>query len=788
VTPDPRVSAEQLGRVAAIFAEALARDAEARPAYLREACGPDEGVRQEVESLLAAHERSTTSWETSALHAHLRNFAVDCGAGESRIGMMVGPYRLVRLIAQGGMGAVYEAERADAQFHQRVAVKFLRHGIPTAQARRRFEHERAIQARLQHRNIAGLFDGGVLPDGQPYFVMEYVDGVPITTYAANRSLSVSARLQLMRQVCRAVHYAHEHQVVHRDLKPSNILVTTDGTVKLLDFGIARLLEGSDDDVPLTQGGDRALTLEYASPEQLNGQAVTAASDVYSLGVVLYELLAGRRPFLMSELPIAEAIRQVTEVPPAPPSVALGPAAPESVRRAVRGELDDITAMTLRKEPERRYASADALAHDLAAWEQGRPVSATADTVAYSIRKFVRRHRWQSASAVLLLLSLVVGASTTWWQARRAEARYRDGRRLANALLSDVHSVIADLPGATAARAALIAPALEYLDRTSREIMDDPALDRELAFAYQRIGDVQGNPTNANLGDVAGARASYQKALDIAERVYRRLPADEGSARLVALVSERLADVGDSAGNVSASMAHQERAVQLYTTIAQRWPSHDASHQLAVSRLKRGDLAGHPAFRNLGDTAGAMRDYRSALALLERDSSTSTDVYRNRRYRSLILERMGRIAGDGGGADAPDLLARSLAQREQLAALRPGSVDAQRDVAIGHFLLCGLYQARAELDKAQASCEASFRIRHAIYRADPKNVQLLRGMGLIHRRLGDIAASSADRGTARVQYRSALAFYDTLAMNRGAGRADSTDRAAIAARLIEIERP
>ncbi|MBK8246802.1 MAG: serine/threonine protein kinase [Gemmatimonadetes bacterium] len=550
----PRVPPDRLPRVEAIFSEALERTPETRPAFLTEACGADADIRQEVESLLAALERSGERWESPALP--LADFAAGSATGETRVGMMVGPYRLVRLIAQGGMGAVYEGERADAQFRQRVAVKFLRHGVPSPQALRRFQHERAIQARLQHRNIAGLFDGGVLPDGHPYFVMEFVDGVPITTYAATHALSIPARLQLVRQVCRAVHYAHEHQVVHRDLKPSNILVTTDGTVKLLDFGIARLLEGSDDGLPLTLGGDRALTLEYASPEQINGQQVTTASDIYSLGVVLYELLAGRRPFLMADLPIAEAIRQVTQVAPVPPSAALADDAPAALRRTLHGELDDITAMALRKEPERRYPSADAFAHDLAAWEQGRPVSATADTVAYSIRKFVQRHRWQSASAVLLLVSLVVGASATWWQARRAETRYRDGRRLANALLSDVHNAIADLPGATAARAALIAPALEYLDRTAREVVDDPALDRELAFAYQRIGDVQGNPTNANLGDIAGARASYRKALEIAERVYQQMPSDEGSARLVALVSERLADVGEDDGNVRGSMTHQ----------------------------------------------------------------------------------------------------------------------------------------------------------------------------------------------------------------------------------------
>lgn len=312
------------------------------------------------------------------------------------------------------------------------------------------------------------------------------------------------------------------------------------------------------------------------------------------------------------------------------------------------------------------------------------------------------------------------------------------------------------------------------------------LDRELAFAYQRIGDVQGNPTNANLGDVAGARASYEKAMRIAEGVYAKLPNDEGSARLVAMISERLADVGAPDGDVRQAMRHQERAVQLYEGMSRRWPSPDVTHLLAVSKLKRGDLAGHPAFRNLGDTAAAMREYRAALVLLERDSIPSTDTFRNRRYRAIVLERMGRIAGDGGAAEATVLLARSLTLRKELAVLRPGSVEAQRDVAIAHFLLCGLHLQRRELAAARSACEASFVIRRSIYRADLKNVQLLRGMGLIHRRLADIDLLGGNTRAARTHYLVALAFYDSLSQARGASAADSGDRAAIAQRVTGLK--
>src|SRR6185503_18396474 len=319
-------------------------------------------------------------------------------------GETIGPYRLGTELGRGGMGTVFLAERADGQFDQRVALKLVKRGMDSAEILDRFRAERQILARLQHANVARLLDGGVTPDGQPYFAMEHVEGEPLTTYCQRVSLSTALRLRLFLQVCEAVEYAHRNLVVHRDLKPSNILVTPDGQVKLLDFGIAKVLDPGSTDPAVTRREERVLTPRYAAPEQLLGQPVTTVTDVYSLGVVLYEMLAGRHPYdAGGSAPAANE----AGVPVAVPGT-LGAA-----------ELASVARMAMRPEPDRRYPSVRALADDVRRHLEGRPVSAKPDRFAYRAAKFVRRHRVAVASALVVALSLMAGVAGTLWQARKA---------------------------------------------------------------------------------------------------------------------------------------------------------------------------------------------------------------------------------------------------------------------------------------------------------------------------------------------------------------------------------
>ena len=492
-------------RVEALFHEVLDRPAAERDAFLRAACAGDEALYNEVRVLLDADD---------APHSLLDGRAIDVVEPASVValpeGTRVGPYRVLRSIGTGGMGVVYLAERADGQFEQRVALKLIKRGMDSETILARFHAERRILARLQHPNIASLLDGGMTDDGLPFFTLEYVDGRPITEYCDEHRLPIEDRLDLFQAVCAAVQYAHGNLVVHRDLKPSNILVTHDGHVKLLDFGIARVL--GEDEEGLTRSGQRVMTPAYASPEQVRGEPVTTATDVYSLGVVLYELLCGRHPHRDTTSTPAELERAIADTPAERPSrflaridtVGTAPAArsveevararrlaPARLHRRLQGDLDNICLVALRKEPARRYASASQLLEDIRLHLSGRPVSARPDTVRYRYGKFVRRNRAGVAAATALVV--VVAALTVLYTTRLA--RERDRARLEATKAATVSEFVTGLFEAAdpyTSRGETIT-ARELLDkgrdRVRAELADQPDV---LADMLRTIGNAYGN--------------------------------------------------------------------------------------------------------------------------------------------------------------------------------------------------------------------------------------------------------------------------------------------------------
>jgi len=456
-------------RVKTIVADALDQPARTRSAFLDAACASDAPLRREVESLLASHERAADFIERPA---PIPLEALDLArTAEIAAGAQVGPYRLIRSLGSGGMGTVYLAERADEAFDKRVAIKFVGNALAHPHMVDRFLTERRILATLDHPNITRLLDAGATADGNPYVVMEYVEGEPIDVFG--RRLPLRARLELFRSLCAAVHYAHQRLIVHRDIKAGNILVDAEGRPKLLDFGIAKLLEADSGLGERTLSVARALTPESASPEQLKDEPITVASDVYSLGVLLYRLLTDRKPFGGAMMTNTELTRAICEVdPPAPSRVA-----------RVDRELDWITMMALRKEPARRYGSAQQFGEDIGRYLGGRPVLAAPDTWTYRTRKFVVR-RWVGvAAAAAVFVALAAGAAATYYQARRAERRFDDVRRMANTMMFEIHDTIESLPGSTAARKLVIDRARQYLDSLAADTGDDDALIEELATAY-----------------------------------------------------------------------------------------------------------------------------------------------------------------------------------------------------------------------------------------------------------------------------------------------------------------
>ena len=585
-----------------LFEAALDLPPEQRAAFLDSACGDDRDLRQEVESLLRFLDDAHTDDLFPPLIRDARAPLV--------LGEQIGPYRVIQEIGSGGMGVVFLAEREDVG--KRVALKLVREGgLASGDRVRRFLLERRVLARLEHPNIARLLDAGVTELRVPYLVMEYVEGTPIDRYCDDHTLPVSERLDLFRTVCQAVHYAHQSLVVHRDLKPSNILVTTDGQVKLLDFGIAKLLaDHSSPGLTEPRTGLLMLTPEYASPEQVRGEPVTTASDVYSLGIVLYQLLTGTRPYSLGSRTPAEVERVVSETAPDRPSAAIvggdvaasrGTTA-ERLQRRLQGDLDTIVLKALSKEPGRRYLSAAQLSDDLRRHLDRLPVLARKDTAAYRTGKFLRRHWIGVGAAALVLISLLAGIAATVWQAQRAEAqrtvaeeRFRDVRSLATTVLFEIHDAVADLPGATRARALLMRRGLEYLNRLSSQSHGDPGLQGEIAQAYIRLGIAQGNPTGANLGDLTAARMSLTKALMLSSALVKNDSTNLTARRSLGLAHEKLGDVKAWTGDVSGAVADARAALRQWEYLARAQPANPGAQlAVAISTTKLGDLLGHPA--------------------------------------------------------------------------------------------------------------------------------------------------------------------------------------------------
>jgi serine/threonine protein kinase/tetratricopeptide (TPR) repeat protein len=624
---------EDWQRLKSLLDGALQKEAGAREAYLLEACGDDAVMLARAESLIASSEESWAGLEGGASGLTEREEG-------PRTGERIGAYEILEEIGHGGMGTVYLGRRADEEFRQRVAIKLVRRGMDTDFVLRRFRHERQILAGLDHPHIARLLDGGATGDGRPYFVMEYVEGQPLLDYCDSHRLSIGERLKLFLDVCSAVQFAHQNLVVHRDIKPANVLVTAEGMPKLLDFGIAKVLnpELFSATVDRTASVLRLMTPDYASPEQVRGEPITTATDVYSLGVVLYELLTGHRPYRVESAEPGEVARVVCEQVPEKPSIAVTrvekvPAAegseettltaesvsqareeePQKLRRRLQGDLDNIVLMALRKEPQRRYASVGDLAEDIRRHLDGRPVRARKDTVGYRTGKFVRRHRAGVAAAALVLIALAFGLVWNLREARRARAaearaerRFNDVRKLANSFLFEFHDAIQNLPGSTPARELVVKRAADYLDSLSKEAGQDAALQRELAVAFKRLGEIQGGGGGANLGDSKGALKSYERALSIRQALVTRTPVDradiEGLAELEFLLGSFFIKMGDL---VRAEASLRSAAQRVETLIGSERGAND----------RRGKLAA--AYHWLGSAQARRGDERAALDSLQK---------------------------------------------------------------------------------------------------------------------------------------------------------------------------
>ena len=656
---------ERWRRMKELLAPVLELDPGKRADYLDQACGNDAELRMDLERLLDAGEQAGTHFLSHP--AVLREFILDFPQlVETWIGRRIGSYELVEEIGVGGMGEVYRAVRADDEYRKEVAIKLVRSGQDSGFVLHRFKNERQILAGLDHPNIARLLDGGTTEQGLPYFVMEFIEGQRIDEYCDAQKLATTERLKLFLPVCSAVQYAHQRLIIHRDIKPGNILVTPEGVPKLLDFGIAKILLSSEtaSQPEQTISLFRLLTPEYASPEQVKSEPITTASDVYSLGVVLYELLTGRTPYCVATRTPHEISRAVCEADPEKPSAAVrhtlvpaddreqkklaGAAAlsavrgssPEKLSKRLGGDLDNIVLMALRKEPQRRYVSVEQFAQDIRRHLGHLPVIAHKDTFAYRASKFITRHKAGVAATGLVLIALLAGFTATIREARiaeanrqRAEKRFNDVRRIANSLMFEVHDSIENLPGATPARKLIVQESLEYLDSLSRQSAGNLSLQRELATAYEKVGRVQGTTNASNLGEPTAALESFRKALVIRQAVAIAQPNVEDQIAL-ARAYRRIGQLRwFSFSDTEQGLENLREAVRIAEAAAGKGGENPQAlvEELATDYEQLGDIQeGNGVRGSASDLHGALENHRRALALLKKIAEANPSVLASQR--------------------------------------------------------------------------------------------------------------------------------------------------------------
>jgi non-specific serine/threonine protein kinase/serine/threonine-protein kinase len=637
-------------------------------------------------------------------------------------GVQIGNLVVEKLLAQGGMGAVYLASQVEEGFRRQVAVKVVKPELATVGVMQRFFQERQVLASLDHPNVARLLDAGTTREGTPFLVMEFVEGgEKIDEYCESRQLDTLQRIRLFLTVCDAVQYAHQRLVVHRDIKPSNILVTKDGVPKLLDFGIAKMMTPDQDETAiasgLTTGGEAPMTPMYASPEQVRGETVTTSTDIYSLAILLYEVLTGCLPYEFKQMTAAGVERTICESEPVPPSRAeikrkLGPG--ESVprlRKQLDGELDVILLMALRKEADRRYLTVYQFADDLKRHLNGEPVLAHKDTFKYRMGKFVRRHKGGVAAAALALVSLIASSIVSTYFARQAQEekvvavrRFRETRELARYVVTDLDDAIRR--GETAARRELVEKGLVYLKRLSEEAAGDLSLQKEVLRGYVKMGDILGNPFGPNLGQASRARATYETALSAGER----FGGSQKSGPLhgeMALVRRKLADLDAVSGR-------SREAFEAYSSVVDEFRDlelADVRYQMGWVRFQQGKYD------------EALQSYQVAMETAGAYMATHPDSRAAQDVLARAAERVGETLwykGDVPGAETN--LRAALKSHEQRVLEEPESGGVKRRVWSASMLLGGVLEDAGKIAEAEGAYRRALAISDQQRKLDPANRQ------------------------------------------------------------------
>lgn len=750
-------------RVEDLFHQAMALPPPQRRQFLELECPNEPRILDAVLQLLNASPEADRRFEIPIdPPAFLLDTKSPSPSVSSLQGSLLGPWRLLKPLAAGGMGAVWIAERADGQFTMAAAIKLLRNGFDTEDARRRFMAERQILASLQHPSIARLLDGGIAAAGLPYLVMELIDGRPLDAHCAALRLDVTARLQLFRKVCEPVRFAHSHLVVHRDLKPPNILVTAKGDVKLLDFGIAKLLD-QELSADRTSATNVMLTPRYASPEQVSGLSISTQSDVYSLGVILYELLTGVSPYASTQHTAAEWFSAINNEEPPPPS---RKAADTALSRALAGDIDSIVQKAMEKSPADRYRSVEQLDSDIARYLAGQPITARPQTLIYRARKFARRHWLPVAATASAIILLIAAFAITLFQYRvasrereLAQLRFTQARELARLSLFDLYDIIQQTPGTTNAQRLLVSKTLEHYKRLASQSQGDPELLAEVASGYCRLGDLQGNPYVPNLGDPAAAIETYRQGLSLLTPI-----AEGAGPALLELARARLlgslGDVVSLSGAIQDSIKYLRRSETILVSAHKSAPADTAIYAELCSR--RASIADRLAGVATGvtiDEKEAIRFYEAARAgwldLLSWPNLPAEVRARAARADAVVLMQLGNV--DMGKERYAQAVARYRDARTAISKLDRATRESLTTIRTQGMILRGEGYAllwSGKTAEALPIFTEGLALHRQLLARDPQNEQNLSGLLTILSAYGEALKAANRSAEASASWREA----------------------------------
>ncbi|MEM7281752.1 MAG: protein kinase [Pseudomonadota bacterium] len=733
-------------RLEHLFNSALELPEEQRASYLDAECDGDFELKSKIERLLSQESKGTQLGVLGSISP--------IGIAETSVteGQELGAYKIKRELGSGGMGTVYLASRADDEYEKDVAIKMVRDRL-SRELIQRFRNERQILASMEHPNIARLLDGGTTEDDFPYVVMEYVDGCAITDYCDQHGLTIDQRLRLFLTVCGAVQYAHQNLVVHRDIKPQNILVTGNGIPKLLDFGIAKLL--TQDQTGKTAGltVSPRLTPEYASPEQVRGAAITTASDVYSLGVLLYELLTGNQPYSLAAHTPIEVHKVICEQQPYPASLAMRQTSsndkvhqrarargttPGKLSNRLSGDLDNILLMALRKEQERRYATADALADDIQRYLKNEPVVARKDTWSYRVTKFIKRNSIGVIAASVVLMTVLTAAAISIHyaimenrQRELAEQRFDDVRQLATTFLYDIHDSVAN-EGRTTTRDLLLSTGLEYLDALSAQENSDISLRADIARGRIRVAKIQGDVSQSSQGNAAEALDNAQAGMEIVQKL---LQSDPDSTNLKLIAAEGYQVLGSLGRHVDTLEVSRENFEQ---ALAMRRDVHESHPKLGMERPRLDEI--HVAYAGAVESSGfyeeaiahhqlAIDSLQQQINLTPENTQLAETILSSKMFVGQNHQRLGQFD------KARTTLEGLLTEIQELRAGKPSNVGLIRTLAAAQVNLGRVYDALGLREQAEEELLEALRLHESLSAYDPGDLMMWHRVSISHHFLG-----------------------------------------------------